>query len=187
MKTTLLILSTLLFQIAYSQELYEMVLPINSATDKIEYTDVITVENTGQETLFNRAKDYFNTYYTSEGSEITSTDLNSFKIIGKTHSDLDAHVLYKTFKTMLRYTLTLETKDNKYRYIITNIDFLMYPSDEYPNPYPETAEKVLIDEFYKDNGKIRKSYIPYKEHTIRSIENEIKKLKEHMNSELTSW
>ncbi|MDR1716337.1 MAG: DUF4468 domain-containing protein [Prevotella sp.] len=79
------------------------------------YTGVVNIENADANTLYSRAKAFFAKRYKSAKDVIQMDDISSYHIIGKAVYD------YQGLGTLLHYTIDIQAKDSRFKYIISNM------------------------------------------------------------------
>lgn len=95
-------------------------MPIDSITKQITYREVVTVEGT-KDLLFDRAMEWIKKQYKNTSEVIDSTN----KEKGLIHCSSRVKIWgtakdgTKTMSGLVNYNLTLDLKDNKYRYTFT--------------------------------------------------------------------
>lgn len=102
--------------------------PIEEGTGRVVYTEVVNVSGASQAELFKRLEHWFNTFYKNPGSIIQTKDATGGKMDGK-------HSLYvynevngkKNQYGQVKYTVTVEVKEGKYRYKVDEIYFFKAP------------------------------------------------------------
>ncbi|CAN5243939.1 hypothetical protein BH09BAC1_BH09BAC1_20220 [soil metagenome] len=102
--------------------------PIEDGTGRVVYTEVVTVAGASQAELYKRLDRWFNTFYKNAGSIIQSQDAAAGKIEGK-------HTFYiynevngkKNQYGQVKYTITVEAKEGKYRYKLDDIYYFQVP------------------------------------------------------------
>ena len=143
--------------------------PVDADSKLILYRDVIT-EQGNVDILYNRGMGWFSTYYKNAGGILKTQD----KVNGKLAGTAKVMVSYFDEKGMrmdggaVLYDISLELKENKYRYSITN--FTLKTTSRYP------IEKWMnkSDPAYNSNWD---SYLYQVDTTMRSL---VKNLKEGM-------
>jgi len=128
---------------------FAQVVPVDEATGKIMYRDVVEEEGTKQE-FFNRAIEWINSYYTNpvdvtktrnpESGEIEG--LHRFKITNKMEdgTEVDAGVV--------QYEFLLEFKEGRYRYTLS--DFVLRQASKIPIEKWLDRKDPLYDVRYAD-------------------------------------
>lgn len=97
------------------------IMPIDSITHLITYTDVINVDSTSKDELYSRGREWFAKYYKSSNEVLQMQDMNSGKLIGKAIFYISAWTGIMTVDYgYITYSISLYFKDNKYKYVITN-------------------------------------------------------------------
>jgi hypothetical protein len=136
---------TLAFLLATIQGLAQ--LPIDPETKKFTYTEVI--EQSGlQKDLYLRAREWFVHAYQNADDVIQMDEKESGRIIGKGKSSI-----YLSMNTRyIRHTVTIDIKDNKYRYIITNF-VLDWGNGVATEPF-ETLQKMYQKKAYTKTAEI---------------------------------
>jgi hypothetical protein len=111
-------------------------LPYDSATKKISYFGVVNIDSTSKEELYTRAKLWFATTYNSANAVIQMDDKESGIIVGKATMKVGYYALGTYYHAgYIDYLITIKTKDNKYRYEITNFvhDAKLAQQSEFPS------------------------------------------------------
>ena len=98
------------------------VLPIDSISKKITYTDKVFVDSaTNKQELFSRAREWFAKTYKSSSKVIQMEDKESGKIIGKALMQVYHKGLGMSFESgYINYTFSIYIKDGKYKYEVTD-------------------------------------------------------------------
>lgn len=92
--------------------------PIDAKTKLITYRAVVPVEGVSASELYSRAKLWLTKEHSWTKAVIVLDDGGAGKIVAKG----DCPVAYGWFRTIdLRYELTIEVKDGKFRYTLTNL------------------------------------------------------------------
>lgn len=102
--------------------------PIEEGTGRVVYTEVVNVPGATQAELFKRVDHWFNTFYKNPASIIQTKDAAIGKMDGK-------HTIYvynevngkKNQFGQVKYTITVEAKEGKYRFKIDEIYFYKVP------------------------------------------------------------
>lgn len=97
-------------------------LPIDSASGKITYTDVVYVDdNANKSELYSRAREWFAKTYNSSNNVIQMEDKESGKIVGKALLQVYNKAWgMKGEAGYINYTISIYMKDSRYKYEITN-------------------------------------------------------------------
>ncbi|MFA8301154.1 MAG: DUF4468 domain-containing protein [Hyphomicrobiales bacterium] len=94
--------------------------PVDRDTEKVTYTDVVTVDG-DKDDLFKRCVYWLNETYSNPASVTSIRDYETGKIKGshrfKLYVDNDG---FKKASGMVVYNFTIEFKDGKYRYTLTD-------------------------------------------------------------------
>lgn len=105
-------------------EYKEPTLPFDSSTKQITYTKVINV-NANKDSLYNKGKAWFYSYYKNPTGVIRMNDAQSGKITGKHQIKILNPPNKNGIQTMygiVQYTITTQFKDNKTRIVINEIN-----------------------------------------------------------------
>lgn len=116
--TILILLSLPIYLLAQDKKLE---IPVETETGLIKFTEVVDEEGTKDE-LFNRCVYWLNDFYKDPTRVTTIRDVPTGKIVGRHQFRIyydDEGV--KTVAGMVKYTFTIEFKDNKYRYTIDKL------------------------------------------------------------------
>lgn len=137
-KITLIIL---LFSsiICSAQKNEKIILPIDSATNFVSYQEVIKVDGPSKDDLYVRAREWFAKTYKSSQDVIQMDDKSAGKIIGKGSSIGYYNILLTPMEYYLNYTISVTTKDGRYRYEISPFIIKSTPS-KYSAGYSTPAE-----------------------------------------------
>ena len=110
-------------------------MPIDTSTKLITYTDVVQAPGVQAAELYKRAKIWVYGFYKSPSTVIQKLDLVTNVFEGKS-----SIIIVKTMKdgskstnTFMNYSITLNFKDGKYRYKITNLnvkDLSYHPAEK---------------------------------------------------------
>jgi len=143
--------------------------------NKVLYKEVIKLPGTDTVELGERAEHYLKTALNIEPFIATS---NGFKAKG--HSDFYSGK--KKLRTKMIYDLIFELKDGKYRVIMTNIKFRLYPDNYNPQPFTRTAEKLRLE--YMESSRKRSKHAFYQLSYFKScqiaFDNRMNEIKEVM-------
>lgn len=137
----------------YKHEVYKDPLPINSETGKIEFQNVITIDGKSKDELYLASREWFAKTFTSSNAVLQLDDKEAGKLIGKGFADHYVKLTpnaYTSMKYRMYFTLSVDIKDNKYRYTISDITF----KDDTFSSMNGPAELITSDsKLYKSNGK----------------------------------
>ncbi|WP_461491001.1 DUF4468 domain-containing protein [Pontibacter sp. HJ8] len=154
MKRLILLLLALLPLFSFAQST-----PPRDESGKIVYSEVVPVEGLSQQELYSRARAWFATTFNSANDVIQMDSKEEGTIIGNGITDLDIG----NSKQKVHFTLSLQFKDGRYKYEITNIAY----QGNYNPSIPGADRKVSAEEFYsspnvyKKNGEMRPTYKVY--------------------------
>jgi hypothetical protein len=116
-------------------------LPIDADTRKFTYSEVVEISGSQAE-LYARAREWFVHAYTNADDVIQMDEKESGQIIGK-----GKFSVYLSMNTRyIRHTVTIQVKDNKYRYTITNF-VLDWGNGVATEPF-ETLQKMYQKKAY---------------------------------------
>lgn len=100
-------------------------LPIDAATHRISYQGVVQVPGASQAELYRRARAWVGQAYTQQNADITRDDpaagelqLHGDQLVQK-YQDFNG-VPRGTYAGVVRHTLTVYVKDNRYKYVLTD-------------------------------------------------------------------
>ena len=131
-------------------------IPIEESTKLFTYLEVVQVPSVSTIDMFHRGLKWFNTFYKNPTDVIRESDSLRGKISGKArfkiYNPADKTGL-KTDAGNVEYTITLNLKDGRFRYIITDINWKkasFYPAERwldttaqsYSEYYPHYLEQM---------------------------------------------
>jgi hypothetical protein len=98
------------------------ILPIDSSTSKITYSEVVYIDSlTNKLELFSRAREWFAKAYKSSTDVIQMEDKESGKIVGKALMQVYHRALGSNYPSgYINYTISIYMKDGRYKYEITD-------------------------------------------------------------------
>lgn len=111
--------------------------PVDSITKKITYEGVVEVKGISAKELFNRAHNWFMTFYKNPNEVIRSIDSVSFKIEGKPRFRLSNPADKEGTKTdagITQYLITFIAKDGRFKYELTEFNWKQlsyFPSEKW--------------------------------------------------------
>ncbi len=117
MKLKKIIFSTILF-LAFNISSAQLIM-IDGETGEYKYEEVIQVEGATKQQLIERAEDWTILYYKEE-SRITVDTTNTLKKLGL-HNFSWKFMNTKDISLQLIYDIEIKTKDNRYKYIFSNL------------------------------------------------------------------
>lgn len=97
------------------------VLPINSISGKIVFTDVIQIDNATSKELFYRAKQWLAKTYVSVKNVTQMEDIDQGTLMVKAIIPVYTTFAVKAKLGVVSYTFTISVKDNRYRYVISDL------------------------------------------------------------------
>lgn len=145
----------------------ESVFPIDSLSKKVAYTEIVQTNGTGKR-LYNAGKKYFVNEYQSAKDVIQLDDVDNLELTGKAFTDVYFDYMIgnaPATKLKMYFSLNLSFKENKYKYVLTDIRFESYPTVQYP-----TSTSNSIEEFISN-------------HNIQNMNNKQKRVRDGMMSE----
>ena len=152
------------------------ILPIDSSTNKITYSDVVYVDSlaTKQE-LFSRAREWFAKAYKSSTNVIQMEDKERGTIIGKALMQ----VYYKEFPYgYINYTISIYIKDGRYKYEFTDFHHTGQGRD--------VPDFGICEKMIKTSDKYMGiSYQKYYNYCLYHMDNNIKNLISDLKSAMT--
>lgn len=95
-------------------------LPIDSASHKVTYTDVVQVPGASKAELYTRARAWFATSFASAKAVLEMDDVQAGQLIGNATGYYYARFMGADAKTTLWRTINVQIKDGRYKYTITN-------------------------------------------------------------------
>ncbi len=163
----------------------QIIMPIDSITNKIAYQDVIELPNHTAEQLYLKSKEWFSGTFVSGKNVIDLDDSKGFKIIGKG----TINILFKNGLGNVgdggnvAFKISLFFKDNRYKYIVT--DFVHVAS---PGMTVKTAIGGNLENEHPDCGRTlpMKYWAIVHEDTKIQINKLVLSLKNFMASKNTS-
>jgi hypothetical protein len=90
--------------------------PVDETTKRITYSEVVEVPGSNKDDLYTRAEQWFAKTYASGNDVVQFKDREAGKIIGKAR----LVILHTMQPRDILYTITLEVKDGRYRYTLTD-------------------------------------------------------------------
>lgn len=180
MKLSLFLTLAFISNFLLSQEKLLDVLPVQGG--KVTYIEVIQVDSVTKDQLFERAKRWFVDTYKSSQDVIQLEDKENGEIIGK-------GVLSSSWQSTaislqpvdIWHTVTIQAKDNRYRYIITDLQ-ISYTVDA--TQYTQRTEVDLPFEEWNVRRKANaKKYYLVLDEQMQSI---IKSINEAMTKDVVS-
>lgn len=97
-------------------------LPVDSETQKIAWTETVTIDSLTKEQLYERAKKWMTIYYKSTTFDTDSKESFTVTKTGDFTIALTYDFKYKS-QNNISYTITINQKEGKYRYKITDLKF----------------------------------------------------------------
>jgi len=158
MKRILLVIILMLPIIAHAQTV-----PIDSATNKVLYTEVIKVDGVLKDELYTRAREWFAKTFRSAQSVLQMDDKDAGKIIGKGAASSSFKYMIASIDFLLKYTISIAVKDGRYRYEITDISV----HDQSSLGYHLTLDDIVVkgasglEKTKKANGEYRSRFKGY--------------------------
>lgn len=130
--------------------------PLDEETGRYSYQDVVSVEGVPDDDLYSRAKAWVATAYTSANDVIQLDDAAAGRLIVKGNFA----ITYYLDRAWIHHTLTVEVKDGRYRYTLTDFVF----ENEYWSAPLEMEKK-----FVGQKKKVFRQVIEHAEATIAGL------------------
>lgn len=147
-------------------------MPISDESNLITYTEVIDLPGESKDELYHKAYTWCNTFYKNPKNVIRQKDVLNGEIVCmgrfRIHTPATKKNSVETAAGIVQYTLSLQFKDNRYRYTITKINWKQ--SSHYP------IERWLDTE--KD------TYLPVYAEYLNQADEELKKLISSLNESM---
>jgi len=125
---------------------------VSDETDLITYTSVVDLPNETKDELYHKAYTWCNTYYKNPSNVIRKKDVLNGVIECKGRFRITTPATKKskveTAAGIVQYTLSLQFKDNKYRYTITKINWKQssyYPIERWLEKEKDTYLPVYAE------------------------------------------
>lgn len=151
------------------QEKNDVMLPLDSITHKYTYSAVVNVDSVKAQDLYSRAKIAITKLFNS-GKDVTQVeDDNSKQIVAKGFFEpiLNDGIFNREFGKVW-FTITIQCKDGKFRYIITDFEHKGYIS-KWPSDDAGTLEKEKSKVFSKNQWQRLKQSIDVESKKIISV------------------
>lgn len=145
-------------------------LPVDSTNQLISYSGVIQVEGATQNDLYLRSREWFAKKLNSIRDVIQMDDREAGKVIGKVNSAGYYTILLTQFPYRLTYTISITSKDGRYRYEISSIYIKDGPASTLPL-------EGYYNAYIKGKGtgySFAKKVMPQLASTLTGIETELK-------------
>lgn len=120
-----LIFTFLLFCTSLFLRGQEINLPIDSISKSVTYSKIIKIKGLNKDSLFNRGKSWFYSFYKNPKGVIKEENKENYRIVGKSifniydYPDKDG---YKKYYGQIQYTINTQYKDERVKIEITNIN-----------------------------------------------------------------
>ena len=108
----------------------KITLPLDSTTNLVTYQEVVKVDSASKDELYLRAREWFTKTFNSPQDFIEIEDKRAGKIIGKRSSLESYKYMMTTINFHLNYTISVTTKDNRYKYEISSFSVNWYVIDQ---------------------------------------------------------
>ncbi len=111
--------------------------PVDEATKLITYSKVVELSGVSKADIYTRSLAWANTYYKNPADVIREKNADDGKVVCKGRFKLMSEPDKKGFQKdegNIQYTLTVEAKDGKYRYKLTEINWKQvsyYPAEKW--------------------------------------------------------
>jgi hypothetical protein len=141
---------------AHAQAVDSVKLPLDAATKRITYTDVVQVPGVSQAELYTRAKLWFADTFKSPKSVIQADEKDAGVVQGEGWSPMQAHFMGKNLpasELRLWYTVKLACREGRYRYEVTEFRSQVPASVNFPNQLPPSPIEELLASWAVPAGK----------------------------------
>lgn len=125
MKTFAKIFLTAIFMVTIIRFADAQFLPVDETTKKVTYQEVVPIEGSTPTKLYNLAIEWINSFYNNPSDATRVRDPDNGRIEVKHRIkvfNLDKNGNKTTESEVVSYEMTLEFKDGRYRYTITNFN-----------------------------------------------------------------
>jgi hypothetical protein len=161
MKKSFLILLVLLYFKSYSQVTNRV--PINDE-GKVFYSEVISLENTSKEIIYNNVKLFFADSFKSSNNVIQVDDKEAGIVLGKGNTNISIRSGKHTFKAKVDFTLKVSIKENKVKIDMYNIiyngnteaevNFNTESDRRYNDPKTKDYARIIMDDYIDGTNNI---------------------------------
>jgi hypothetical protein len=159
---------------------------LNAQSDTlISFSDVISIDSTAKEHLFQRARQWYNRTFVSSKDVLQIADKQTGELSGKgiikSYYDYKIFGNEKPYECYYRFSLEIKVKDNRYKYMFSNfiveetltpglgMPFPLTSSDKSPKSFPMISQK-----------KVDAMYVSMKKHLTEKVAVLIMTLKTEM-------
>ena len=147
---TMKLISTLLFFLFAKVAVAQIsILPIDTISYQVAFTEVINVDSATAKDLFSRGKLWFAKTYKSSNAVIQNIDNESFSITGKANMRAYAQFIGTRTWGYVNYTISIFCKDGRYKYLITDFS---HEGDPFASASTLTPSVGPINKLTKDSG-----------------------------------
>jgi len=127
--------------------------PALCACQNLTYTEVVSADSSSKDLLYSNAKEWFVHAFNSANNVIQYDSKDEGKLIGKGNFTFHGKAFTSGTSSTgpVTFTITIEVKDNKYKYTLTDFDhesFGLVPQTE-----PKGMMKVANRDLWKDCNK----------------------------------
>lgn len=183
----LILLTGLLFSATLSYT--QVILPVDSTTNKITYSEVVAVDGNSAGVLYSKVKDWLTVSFKDSKNVLDLDDAINFKIVGKWQFSVwqMGNLGKEPNGGHVDYTLTIMLKDNRYKYIIT--DFYHDRDSKTPGGYGAGGNLELETPQCGKFFMTMKNWGRIQEQTDTYIKQLVQSLKVHMGtkSQAEGW
>lgn len=168
-------------EVNFELPLYKTNLPVNVETGSITFVYIFNAVDQSKDELYKSARNWFDEKYNASDLVLQIADSSSGVLYGTAFTDIIVLEGGMGEPEKMYYTIEVNVKDGKFKCVITDIMYQAYASeyDQYPEIY--RAEPIIIDNLYKNNGKIKSTNLQYKENTMLLIRSLVIDLQDAMN------
>jgi hypothetical protein len=159
----------------------ENIFPIDSINGKITYSEIIQVDSVNSQELYVRAHAWFAHTFISAQNVIQLDDKEAGRIIGKGTFAVADNVENPGLMNVhvsgtVDFTIEIQTKDGRYKYIFTNLSFKLLGMQE----RDLRSEILSTSGTYKNKMNLR--WLELRENTDKTVLNIISSLKQAMTT-----
>lgn len=100
--------------------------PVDKETSKISYTEVVGIQGVSKAELYARGATWFAKTYGSSKAVLEISDKEDGKLMGKALTEVSFKnpPLGTRYGGLVNYTITVQVKDDKYKYTITDLSHI---------------------------------------------------------------
>lgn len=153
---------------------------------KLNFNEVIQVDNTSQDELYLRAKQFYLDAFKLSNDLIKVDDKGLGVVIATKFTDVPIKFLGSTRPEQMWYTIKIQSKENRYKYEIYDIYFKDYPTKGTASRSQQSSSVFDKVNYFKKNGEARDLNQQYKVEMMKVIDELIKSIKTSMDNKESS-